>query len=257
MFRELVAPSFRSRLMRFSHIWITDEDVLFPPAEHVLRYVKAVQALQLPLAQPAVQSSTHRMLQPWSRAAPSSQRNGRAPLASTSTPCSVKFTDFVEVMSPLLQTCAFLDVFLHLYEPAHASDWGLDRLWCRFLAARWRIPLCTTCAAVESGGTFEKLWGRQHVSSFKYEEAHADDLCLRARMPTWDSRCVTFRTRAFECGLRGPRDPKKRSSIDWQGLLAQQAITLRDRGCVGLSNASGMTSKSTCGVPPVKLPVQL
>ena len=48
-----------------------------------------------------------------------------------SSRCAVRHTDFVEVMFPIMRACVFEHVYTALYV-GQQSDWGLDKLWCRY-----------------------------------------------------------------------------------------------------------------------------
>lgn len=71
------------------------------------------------------------------------------------------------------------------------SDYGLDMVWCRWVAAqpRSRWNLCTACAVVEVNG-FEKRYGTDHKHSYNLSDAVRDDRRIRQMYAPFESLCL-------------------------------------------------------------------
>ena len=160
-------------LSRFSHIWITDDDVAFPQTHHLRRFVSIAARLDAAIVQPTTNGSVHSLLRPME-----------------SNPCvEATPTDFVEFQSPLMERCAFLEAVGVLHHSTR-SDYGLDMVWCRWFAhkpGRWNI--CTACAVVSAEG-FEKRYGSAHVHSYSTAAASEDDRKLRGEYAPFESLCT-------------------------------------------------------------------
>jgi len=226
---------------RFSHVWICDDNIRFPQPAALITLLREVQHTNALIAQPAIGRSIHGLMNPASRR---TRHEGRcAPLPS----CSVRYTDFVEVMSPIFQPCALLELYRRLYWIGRASDWGIDTIWCRYLAKHWKRPLLGTCAVVDvAEGRFSKRYIK-HKHSYSVSKAMGDVGCMYKRLRMHWSDCSTLQV--AECShARRPGHAGAASSplLDEGGisLLLQprhagwpavrpkvQAATLRTRAC--------------------------
>ena len=121
-------------LRRFSHVWVFDENVDFPPLSNVRSFILTSAEMGALIAQPAVSGTAWPQLHPQTK-------NG----------CFARWTDFVEIMMPLLQTRVALDVFEHLLLPQARTDWGVDQVWCRWVARRYGVNSTRACAVIDSG----------------------------------------------------------------------------------------------------------
>ena len=182
----VLQASVREQLLRrYSHVWISDEDVEFWAAASLHHFIIAARDLEAAIIQPSTRGSIHSFIHPQSL-------------------CQVRSTDFVEVMAPMLDTCAFMETVLILHK-SDASDYGLDRVWCRYFAARRRWDLCNVCAIVETdrggpSGTrgFTKRWDLRGSSSrnpklggtYSLGTALQDDSCMRQIFEKYESKCV-------------------------------------------------------------------
>ena len=159
-------------LSRFSHVWVTDDDVAFPGMRELRRFLTTAASLDAAIVQPTTDSSVHGLVRP---------RQGCA----VATP-----TDFVEFQSPLMERCVFLETVGVLHHSTR-SDYGLDMVWCRYVASRAhsRWDLCTACAVIEARG-FEKRYGTTHAHSYNVSAAMEDDQQLRQAHAPYESLCT-------------------------------------------------------------------
>ena len=158
---------------RFSHVWITDDDVAFPETHHLHRFLNIAARLDAAIVQPTTNGSVHSLLRPM-----------------PSSPCAdATPTDFVEFQSPLMDRCAFFEAVGVLHHSTR-SDYGLDMIWCRWFANRpGRWNMCTACAVVSADG-FDKRYGPAHVHSYSTAAAGEDDRKLRGEYASFESLCT-------------------------------------------------------------------
>lgn len=160
-------------LSRYSHVWITDDDVAFPAARHLLHFLNVATRLDAAIVQPTTNGSVHTLVRP-----------------TLSSPCAVATpTDFVESQNQLMDRCAFIEAVGVLHHSSR-SDYGLDMIWCRWFAnkpGRWN--LCTACAIVRAQG-FEKRYGEAHTHSYSTAAASEDDRRLRGQYAPYESLCT-------------------------------------------------------------------
>jgi len=63
--------------------------------------------------------------------------------------CRYRLTDFVEVMSPMFRPEALAYAYdLHL--SGSFTDWGMDQVWCRYVAAKLQHAPDKACAIIDS-----------------------------------------------------------------------------------------------------------
>ena len=167
--------AFRDQqLPRFSHVWVTDDDVAFPHSHFLNQFLHTAMALDAAIVQPATAGSVHGLVRP-----------------DRSRTCAIaRATDFVEFQSPLMERCVFLEA-VGLMHHGSSSDYGLDMVWCRWIAAqphsRWSI--CTVCAVIEADG-FEKRYGESHAHSYNVSSALQDDRRMRQAYAPYESLCA-------------------------------------------------------------------
>jgi len=159
---------------RFTHIWVPDEDVSFPDVPSIRLFVQMAQRLDLLIAQPPVRGSTFGKL-----------AVHRPTDCDQEQCCAARLTNFVEVMAPLLKTCAFVVAWTSLLGPEAVSEWGVNEVWCPFVAHEFRRPLCGSCGVIDPPGGFVKttaatVTGQQHNSSYDWGAASMDAQCARA-----------------------------------------------------------------------------
>ena len=169
------APMRTILLRRYSHVWVTDDDVTFPGPLELRRFFDVAARLDAAILQPATRGSVHGLVQP-----------------DPSRSCAVaRSTDFVEFQSPFMERCVFAETVGVLHQSTH-SDYGLDMIWCRWLAAqphsRWN--LCNVCAIVDAVDGFEKRYGDAHVHSYNTTFAVQDDRRMREAHAAYDSLCA-------------------------------------------------------------------
>lgn len=174
--RQFLVLDERMRLVilqRFSHVWVTDDDVSFPSSHAVGHFLRVAARLDAAIVQPATEASTHTLVRPRSD-------------CSVATP-----TDFVEHQSTLMERCVFMEAVGVLHKGTR-SDYGLDRVWCRWFArpvnhSRWN--LCTACAVIQVAG-FVKHYGTTHKHSYNVSAAMEDDRRLRSEYSLYESLCT-------------------------------------------------------------------
>ena len=175
------------------------------------RFIAAARVLDAAIIQPACLGSIHSLVHP-------------APL------CQARATDYVEVMAPLFDRCAFVETVLAIHEST-ISDYGIDRVWCRYFAARRRWDLCDVCAIVEvqrmgaprhgadgAPSGFVKRWdlrSRDGVirmgGTYNVTRAVQDDKCVRRKFRAYDTQCLVL-------GCRGSAE--QRTHCDSRRLVA-------------------------------------
>lgn len=158
-------------LREYSHVWVADENIAFPDSRQLNAFLRAVNASRAAIAQPSIRGSSHSAMAPSAR-------------------CAVRHTDFVEVMFPIMRACVFEHVYTTLYV-GQQSDWGLDKLWCRYFERfePWRRG--GACQLI-TAGRFVKLWDHaRNTSSYDRDDADRDGLCFELHFERFSSRCVT------------------------------------------------------------------
>ena len=168
--------------MRRAHRWITDDNMRFPSAAAVGMVLRVAHQLQVPIAQPAVTISVHALVK-YVRPVPWADQS-----------CSVLFTDFVEIMTPILRPCALFEVFSPRVMASHRdSDYGLDAIWCRYLAKLWGYPLERVCAVIRTRANFGKRYASNRTRSYSFQNALKEKGCLKSRLPMHWSHCEVMK----------------------------------------------------------------
>lgn len=106
-------------LSSFSHIWIVDDNVKMPAASMKM-FLSLVMRSNAYIAQPAVSQS-------------------HISLARPKLSCDIRFTDYVEIMAPLVNTCVLQHVLKYLYRKNVYSNWGIDMLWCKYTSHTFKL----------------------------------------------------------------------------------------------------------------------
>ena len=128
---EVVHGLFSTEIKReFSHIWLMDDDLIFPSVPYIAYFIDTVVRSKSLIAQPAVVNAHWEFLRPHPT-------------------CGVCATDFVEIMLPLMQSHIVDDLFGRLLRPQAQTDWGLDLIWCKYAEAVYKTP--RPCLVVNSG----------------------------------------------------------------------------------------------------------
>jgi hypothetical protein len=82
----------------------------------------------------------------------------------------VLFTDFVEIMTPILRPCALFEVFPPRVMASHRdSDYGVDAIWCRYLAKLWGYPLERVCAVIRTRANFGNRYASNRTRSYSFQ----------------------------------------------------------------------------------------
>eukprot|EP00931_Biecheleriopsis_adriatica_P107914 TRINITY_DN82250_c0_g1_i1.p1 TRINITY_DN82250_c0_g1~~TRINITY_DN82250_c0_g1_i1.p1 ORF type:complete len:392 (+),score=48.99 TRINITY_DN82250_c0_g1_i1:64-1239(+) len=92
-----------------------------------------------------------------------------------------RYSDFVEIMSPVFHGLAVLQAAYEIYARNWLhSDWGMDEVWCRYVAARLGRPQNTSCAIIDAT-TMVKM---PHRRSYDKESSFATAaLVIKQYMP--------------------------------------------------------------------------
>jgi hypothetical protein len=170
------------------HSWITDDNLYFSSSVWKINQVlQRVHQLQVPIAQPSVKTTIHPLVR-------TSWNGGWATSKGHATSmCVTLLTDFVEIMTPIMRPCALFEVFGRALFASHrTSDYGLDAVWCRYLATLWNYPLERVCAVIKvPGPPFKKVKSNTTIGEHSYslETALEESRCLRFRRGMHWSRC--------------------------------------------------------------------
>lgn len=180
--RELIRP--KGLLATFSHVWVMDDDVRFPPLDSLLEFASQIQKLNPLIAQPAIRGTWQRLVGPESD-------------------CRVWTTDFVEVMAPIMRTPVFVDIYRKLFSVSAKSDWGMDTTWCNYAKRRFKTsdPVCLVISPAVGGvvSPFRKadrITARQDYFRF-YTHSYSTAASL------WDKRCMKHNLRPFWARFEG------------------------------------------------------
>ena len=155
---EVVHGWFSTEIKReFSHIWLMDDDLIFPSAPYIAYFIDTVVRSKALIAQPAVVNAHWEFLRPHQT-------------------CGVCTTDFVEIMMPLMQSHIVDDLFGRLFRPHAQTDWGLDLMWCKYAEAVYKNP--RPCLVVNSGEFRHPIGGS---TSAKYSRVAGleEESCIR------------------------------------------------------------------------------
>jgi len=181
--KEIVGDAQLAQLIvrEFSHVWVVDDDVRFPSVTRVARFLDTVRKLDPLIAQPAIRGSWQALVTPEQR-----RKLGG---------CHVWTTDFVEVMGPIIKSVVLVDVYSRLLSKSSRSDWGMDMVWCRYAALRYRHEN-PACLVIDTGGTSaeesfrkaDRISARPNYFKF-YQHSYSTQASL------WDKRCMKHNLR--------------------------------------------------------------
>ena len=147
----------------YSHIWLVDDDIVFPPTAYVARFLSQATERGFLISQPAIFGSMHSDVKP---------RDG----------CTIAQTEFVEIMASLVRLDV-LERVLHVFlSPNATSDWGIDQLWCKYAANLY--PAAAACGVVTSGVFRHAVSSPAARSTYSHSDARRDQACLRAAHPS-------------------------------------------------------------------------
>ena len=155
-------------LDEYSHVWIMDDNVKIT-RNSIDTMKQAVQNTSALVYQPAIIGS-------------------HIPLVRPNNTCSYRYTDYVEIMSPIIETAALQHVLEHLHRTDAYSDWGLDMLWCKWLSASFKIDQSMACAIIDDA-TATKI---RKKSSYSYARALNDKRCTVRHMKRYKTKFHTF-----------------------------------------------------------------
>jgi len=175
-------------------IWISDDNIDITGL-NVKDYVRLADNSGAVIVQPAVDDtdngvSSHEMLNVFRIRLPGIGR------------CAYRLTDFVEVMSPMFRPSA-LKIAYRTHLKGTASDWGMDNVWCHYVASQMALPQDKACAVVDatpmvkiihgqSYEFYEGLLAFRHVRrNFTAYEARSMDTFMR-RKPGHIEWCMPF-----------------------------------------------------------------
>lgn len=222
--RELILDAaMRATVTRdYSHVWVADENIAFPQLRLLDAFLRAVNASGAAIAQPAIKGSIHPMLSP--------------------AHCAVRSTDFVEVMLPIMRTCVFEHVYTHLLV-GQRTDWGLDKLWCRYFARfePWKSrrrgggDAGSGACKVITSGRFVKVWDharKRNESAYSRQVAHTEAACIGHFFAHLQSQCHSFccaDTNDPQCGRLPARsfsrlDPQRQLCVEKGSVGARSAL---------------------------------
>lgn len=152
------------RLRGYCWYWIADDNVDFTSLD-VKRYLALAAETGASLVQPAVEFDSHGI--PSHQIVTAYSADVELPDHSISRSL-YRYSDFVEVMSPLFREDALIAAW-KLYLPGLGSDFGMDFLWCRFVAAQLRARVDRVCAIIDA----EHMYKLPHLESYNFEDGLA------------------------------------------------------------------------------------
>lgn len=126
---------------------------------------------------------------------------------------SVRVTDFVEVMLPIMQVRVLHHIFNGLYRPRAATDWGLDLVWCKYVQQQFGSE--RACVVVNAGafshpdGSMTAHFSRRSglEASDCVDFGLQSDLCMyHVHAHMWDvfgMRCVCTWLESVLCVVMG------------------------------------------------------
>jgi len=152
------------RLTGYRWFWVADDNIDFTHLD-VSRYTSLAAESGASIVQPAVEFD--------SEGIPSHEivlaYTGAVQLANHGWSHSLyRYTDFVEVMSPMFSAEA-LRAAWKLYIPGLRSDFGMDQVWCRYVASQLSSPSDRTCAIIDA----EHMFKMPHIQSYNFQDALA------------------------------------------------------------------------------------
>ncbi|CAE6966741.1 ITCH [Symbiodinium sp. CCMP2592] len=149
------------RLTGYRWFWVADDNIDFTHLD-VSRYTSLAAESGASIVQPAVEFD--------SEGIPSHEivlaYTGAVQLPNHGWSHSLyRYTDFVEVMSPMFSVEA-LRAAWKLYIPGLRSDFGMDQVWCRYVASQLSSPSDRTCAIIDAEHMLGSSGPSHPISSF-------------------------------------------------------------------------------------------
>jgi hypothetical protein len=185
--RHLIHANRRKAILEaFTHVWVTDEDIRFPQAEEMRRFVMMASAMGALVVGPAMHNTGHPLARP---------SRGRG--------VTVRLVDFVEVMSPLMRRDVFVGVWKDHFKAGRSTDYGMDNTWCRWLA-RTTTAGCKACAIVQLGN-YTKIWHAKSSHSYDADVAHSEMKAHIAAHRPDETQCLTYYIGRLDAKLEGDR----------------------------------------------------
>ena len=166
---ELLHLERYGELVPFSHVWIVDDNVELSQSAILTMHAMSRSGLAY-IAQPSI-------------------RNSHIPIVRPNDSCSYRYTDYVEVMAPVIHTCALRPILHSLVRQDVYSDWGLDMLWCKWSAAALNESTFHMCAVVDSVQAIKR---RMIPPSYSYARALNDKRCTLRNMKPYKTQTRTF-----------------------------------------------------------------
>mmetsp|Transcript_40577 Transcript_40577/g.75548 ORF Transcript_40577/g.75548 Transcript_40577/m.75548 type:complete len:412 (-) Transcript_40577:75-1310(-) len=169
------------RLSGYRWFWIADDNIDFTHL-NVARYLGLATESGANIVQPAVEFDSHGI--------PSHEivlaYSAPVELANHSLSRSLyRYTDFVEVMSPMFSPAA-LEAAWKLYLPGLRSDFGMDQVWCRYVAAQLQSPVNRSCVIVDA----EPMFKMPHIQSYNVQDALAAEEVVERIHPEYRQRSL-------------------------------------------------------------------
>ena len=102
--------------------------------------------------------------------------------------CSYRYTDYVEIMAALIDTCALQHILKYVLRQDAYSDWGIDMLWCKYSSYTIDIPSSRVCMIVDSAVGVKH---RSTKRSYSYAKALNDKRCIVRHMKRFKTQFAT------------------------------------------------------------------
>ena len=170
--RALAESLQKGHLQSYSHVWIVDDNVKL--SQGVVEMVKqSLDKIKAIIYQPAIQES-------------------HIPVVRPNRSCAYRYTDYVEIMSPIIGRVALEHALKYLHRSDTYSDWGLDMLWCKWLATSLAVNESTACVVLDAA-IAEKV---RKKATYSYARALNDKRCTVRNMKQFKTKFYTFFCRA-------------------------------------------------------------
>lgn len=175
--RRIFLDGGRDWMLGYKYLWALDEDIDLTgtPVGTLLRLADASGA---PVMGPAL-------------LVPKSARSLTFSVQAPRADCSFRYTNFVEVIAPLLRTSTLGALLVDCGCIGERTSWGLDGVWCGYLASRRSEAQGGACAVLDAAPVvhrdFKTLAGKyapggKEVAAFDAAGA-ADKEEVRRRFP--------------------------------------------------------------------------
>lgn len=168
--------------MRYKYVWALDEDIDFSKAS-LADFFRLVKFSQAAIAGPS-------LIQPSGQL--------RYGIQAPNEHCSFRYTNFVEVIAPVISTDALRALVVDCKDCIHRKTvWGLDNVWCGFVANQLSLSdRSTACVILDDVPVihrdFRTLKGKYSVPGAAAQEStkfrsigNADAADIQKRYPTF------------------------------------------------------------------------